>query len=85
MDCKIGRSQLHYCTDTNIVMSDAKACQGAMSQEETFSLIWDSGASMCITGDRRDFIGTVQPVNGTVSGVESLILVPNGNEYRVTK
>ena len=59
----------HLESSTNVVMSNAKACQAAMSHDDTFSLIWDSGASMCITGDRRDFTGTIQPLNGQVSGI----------------
>jgi hypothetical protein len=43
-----------------------------MSHEDTFSLIWDSGASMCITGDKRDFIDAIQPISGAkIRGIVS--------------
>ena len=57
---------------SHVVLSHPKACQAAMSHEDTFSLIWDSGASMCITGDKRDFIDAIQPISGAkIRGIVS--------------
>ena len=35
-----------------------------MKKEDTFTIIWDSGASNCISFDRNDFVGPLQPVEG---------------------
>ena len=44
----------------------------AMNSDDTFSVIWDSGASMCISGDKRDFIGKIEPLtNAVVKGIVS--------------
>jgi hypothetical protein len=57
---------------SHVVLSHPKACQAAMSHEDTFSLIWDSCASMCITGDKRDFIDAIQPISGAkIRGIVS--------------
>jgi hypothetical protein len=31
-----------------------------LKDEDTFSIIWDSGASICITHDTNDFVGKLQ-------------------------
>ena len=36
-----------------------------LNQKNSYSLIWDSGASMCVTGDKMDFIDKIQPVYGS--------------------
>ena len=37
-----------------------------MNNDDTFLVIWDSGASMCISGDKQDFIGKIKPLNNAV-------------------
>ena len=32
--------------------------------EDTFTIIWDSGASSCISFDKNDFVGPLTPVEG---------------------
>ena len=62
-------------TAQDIILQHPSACIAAMDNDDTFSIIWDSGASMCISGDKRDFIGKITPVknavvNGIVSGLK---------------
>jgi len=41
-----------------------RALCDSMKKEDTFTIIWDSGASNCISFDRNDFVGPLQPVEG---------------------
>jgi hypothetical protein len=49
--------------------------RNAMKKESTFSLIWDSGASISISPNKDDFVGTMDPpgidtrLKGTVKGL----------------
>ena len=35
-----------------------------MKKEDTFTIIWDSGASSCCSFDKNDFVGPLTPVEG---------------------
>ena len=55
-----------------MILQHPSACMAAMENDDTFSVIWDSGASMCITGDNQDFIGKIKPLtNAVVKGIIS--------------
>jgi hypothetical protein len=41
------------------------------SATNTYPVIWDSGASMCMTFDRSDVVGDITPVNKRLSGIGS--------------
>ena len=46
------------------------ACANHM--KDTHHIVWDSGASVCITNDKSDFIGPVKPIqNAKVDGINS--------------
>ena len=58
-----------------VVLQHPTACISEMKNDDTFSIIWDSGASMCISGDKQDFVGKITPVQdavvkGIVSGLK---------------
>lgn len=56
----------------DVILQHPGACLAAMNPEDTFSIIWDSGASMCITHDKRDFVNKIKPMdNAVVSGISS--------------
>ena len=56
----------------DVVLQHPSACIATMDNDDIFSIIWDSGASMCISGDKRDFTGKIKPVkNAVVKGIVS--------------
>ena len=68
-------AQLQALFTQDVILQHPSACMAAMEKDDTFSVIWDSGASMCISGDKRDFIGKIKPlanvvVKGIVSGLK---------------
>ena len=42
-----------------------------MDNDGTFPLIWDSGASMCLTSHKSDFVGEIEPWENSVQGISS--------------
>jgi hypothetical protein len=44
-----------------MALQHPSAFRAALPKEETFSVIWDSGASACITFDKEDFVGPFKP------------------------
>ena len=55
----------------NIILHHPTACQAKIDATHNFTLIWDSGASACISGDKRDFKDGMEPHTGQVSGIGS--------------
>ena len=51
------------CHDLSVnqVLQSPSQLRGAMDSEETFTVMWDSGASCCISNDKKDFIGELKP------------------------
>ena len=45
-----------------LMAASREQLQNAMDASETFGLMWDSGASCCISPDAGDFIGDITPV-----------------------
>jgi hypothetical protein len=48
------------------------ALQAALTKEESYEVIWDSGASMCISYDKNDFTGPMEKVS-TVSWIKGIV------------
>ena len=47
------------------------ACRAAMPSKSNFPIIWDSGASLCISNDKSDFVGQIKLVFKHVHGISS--------------
>jgi len=45
-------------------MQHPRALCDSMKKEDTFTIIWDSGASNCISFDKNDFVGPLTSVKG---------------------
>jgi hypothetical protein len=56
---------------SDIILQHPTACQAEMDTENSFTLIWDSGASACISSDKRDFKDGIKPHSGQVTGIGS--------------
>lgn len=55
---------------TKITLQHPAAC--VANAKDSFSLVWDSGASMCISNDKADFEGNTKPIQqAKVDGVNS--------------
>ena len=68
-------AQLQALFTQDVILQHPSACMAAMNNDDTFLVIWDSGASMCIRGNKQDFIGKIKPSNnavvkGIVSGLK---------------
>ena len=52
-------------------MQHPVACSLAMKPEDSFSIVWDSGASMCISPVKEDFIGEIKtlPKGAHITGI----------------
>ena len=55
----------------SVILQHPAACRAAMRNDDTFTVVWDSGASMCVSFDRRDFIGNMQqlPKGSSIQGI----------------
>ena len=66
-----------------VVLQHPTACISEMKNDDTFSIIWDSGASMCISGDKQDFVGKITPVkNAVVKGIVSGLKIEGTGRVR---
>ena len=55
---------------TKVVLQHPTACD--MSMSNTYNIVWDSGASMCITNNKTDFVRPIAPIkNAKVDGINS--------------
>jgi len=43
-----------------VILQAPECCKLAL--EDSFDIVWDSGASMCISNDRNDFVGKIKPL-----------------------
>ena len=48
---------------TSIYLVPAASCNVTMNN--TYIIVWDSGASMCITNNKSDFIGPIQIISNS--------------------
>ena len=77
----IERQQEHQCKCAyaaidklnNIIETFLRQYHKALKPEDTFDLIWDSGASMCITNKKSDFVSDFMTINSgaTIQGIGS--------------
>ena len=44
------------------ILQHPMACQAAMPPGDSYTIVWDSGASMCVTFDKNDFVGPIKPL-----------------------
>ena len=42
------------------MLTNTPACKAAMKEEDTHTVIWDSGASVNVSFDRKDFVGKIE-------------------------
>ena len=55
-------------TWTKVILQHPQAC--AVNLNDTFDVIWDSGASFCITNNIKDFITPIKPIeDASVNGI----------------
>ena len=55
---------------TRVILQHPTACTAAL--DDSYTVVWDSGASFCITNDRRDFVGQIHHIaNSSVDGINS--------------
>lgn len=61
----------------SVILQHPAACKAAMHDDDTFTIIWDSGASMCVSFDKKDFTGpiTTLPHGSTISGISSTLKI----------
>ena len=50
---------------TKVILEHPTACTAAM--DDTYSVIWDSGASLCINNNKYDFVGIISIVNNCLN------------------
>ena len=54
----------------HVMLQTPEHCKLAL--KDSFNVAWDSGASMCISNDKNDFVGTIEPLtNLQVDGISS--------------
>ena len=53
------------------MLQHPRALVSQMDNDVTFPLIWDSGASMCLTSHKSDFVGEIKPWENSVQGISS--------------
>ena len=66
-----GNARAQLASFENVILQHPTACQAEMDTEHSFTLIWDSGASACITGVKSDFKDGIKPHNGQCQGIGS--------------
>jgi hypothetical protein len=66
----------------SVVLQHPKACQAAMATGDTFTVIWDSGASFCVTFDKKDFIGPIKalPKGSCIKGIANNLRIEGVGE-----
>ena len=46
----------------SVILQHPRACTAAMNDTDTFTIVWDSGASFCVSFDKNDFVGPLKPL-----------------------
>ena len=71
-------------TWTKAVLQHPQACNNRLQESTaTYDVIWDSGASVCITNDKNDFIGPVKKIqNGKVNGISGAMGITGSGKVR---
>ena len=66
---------------SKIILQHPRAC--TMKLNDTFDVIWDSGASFCITNNKNDFIGPIHKIkDGSVSGINGSLEITGSGRVR---
>ena len=57
----------------SIVLQHPRACSAAMNAQDTYTIVWDSGASFCVSFERRDFVGEIKklPKGSCIQGISN--------------
>ena len=55
-----------------------------MNNKDTFTVIWDSGASMCVSPDKKDFIGPISklPKPATIQAISNNLRIEGAGKVR---
>ena len=71
-------------TWTKVVLQHPQACNNRLQEStDTHDVIWDSGASVCITNDKNDFIGPVKKTqNGKANGISGAMGITGSGKVR---
>ena len=66
---------------SKVILQHPQACN--MNLNDTFDVIWDSGASFCITNNRKDFIGPIRKIkDGSVNGINGPMEITGSGRVR---
>ena len=66
---------------TKVILQHPQACTVKLT--DTFDIIWDLGASFCITNDKSDFIGPIKPIkDATVNGINGPMAIIGSGRVR---
>merc|ERR1712025_225383 len=66
---------------SKVILQHPSAC--TMKLNDTFDVIWDSGASFCITNDKNDFIEPIHKVNdGSINGINGPMKIIGSGRVR---
>ena len=66
----------HKLPTASGILTNTPACKAAMKEEDTCTVIWDSGASMNVGFDGNDFVGKIEKlpkgsvIKGTSNGLK---------------
>ena len=70
----VGGLNWNHCSATDVILQHPKACQAEMRPQDNFSVVWDLGASMCITNCKTDFVGETEQIKPVqVDGISSTL------------
>merc|ERR1711884_584343 len=55
------------------ILTNTPACKAAVKEEDTHTVIWDSGASVNVSFDRKDFVGNIEklPKGSVIKGMSN--------------
>ena len=69
---------------TKVILQHPQACnQCLQDQTDTCNAIWDSGASACVTNDKKDFIGPIKKMqNGEVNRISRVMGITGSRKVR---
>ena len=69
---------------TKVILQHPQACTQRLDEEtETCDIIWDSGASACITNDKNDFITPIKKIqNCKVNGISGAMGITGSGRVR---
>ena len=64
-----------------VILQHPQAC--AVNLNDSYDVIWDSGASFCITNNIKDFIGPIKTIeDATVNGINGPMAIIGSDRVR---